>query len=913
MRSFRTYAVTGRVRAAGASAVLLLATFVPLVVAQEPQLERGAVAAGLLVRQLDGEKRVLVIGAHPDDEDTGLLAALVRGHGAEAAYLSLTRGEGGQNLIGPELDDGLGLLRTGELLSARRLDGAGQFFTRAYDFGFSKSAEETFREWPRDSILSDVVWVIRTFRPQVIVSTFSGTPRDGHGQHQVAGIMAREAFDAAGDSTRFPEQFARGVGPWHALKLYLSAWRAFLGEATLAVETGAFDPLLGRSHFQLAMASRSRHRSQDMGRIQPAGPQRSNLTLVVSRASTAGTDASLFAGIDTTLAGLAATLPAPLRNRALAHVERYRTAVHGAAEVLNVFHPERAALQLAVAVRETQALVELASSAAGDGRELQRIMEERAERAQRALAAAASVVLDVRAADDILVPGQESLAEVELWNGGPFEIRGSRAALLGRGIAAAEAEGVTAGSPANGAVAIPAGKVHTWRFRVAVRHEPGSPYPSEPYFLRRARDGALYHWPEDPALWGRPLSPPVLEGAAEFELLVVGDDGKPVVAPLTVAGVATFRDADKSAGEFRRPILVLPAVSLRVQPRHLVWPLGERGPRRVSVTLAGEAPDTVRGRVRVELPAGWRSEPGDRPFELGGPRSRAEVVFDVYGPPNATAGDVPVRVIAQDARGVLYPRGYTVVDYPHIEPVPLFEDAVMHVRAFPVEVARGRRIGYVMGAGDEGPEAIRQLGLEVELIGREELLHGDLGRFNVIVLGVRAFEVRSELGAANARLLDYVRRGGVLLVQYNKYEYVEGGFAPYPVAMRRPHDRVTDERAPVTILEPGSPVFREPNTITAGDFDGWEQERGLYFLSEWDPRFRPLLEAADAGEAPKRGALLVAPVGEGLYVYTGLSFFRQLPAGVPGAYRLFANLLSLDPARWRAYVAGDGRSGNGGR
>ncbi|MBI4520835.1 MAG: PIG-L family deacetylase, partial [Gemmatimonadetes bacterium] len=355
--------------------VLLALGHARLGAAQEAWLEQGVVGLGLTLRQLDGEKRVLLIGAHPDDEDNGLLATLERAHGVRAAYLSLSRGEGGQNVIGLELSAGLGVLRSGELLSARRVDGAEQFFSRAYDFGFSKSAEEALRLWPRDSILSDVVWVVRTFRPHVIVSMFGGTPRDGHGQHQMAGIMAREAFEAAGDRTRFPEHLQWGARPWRPLKLYRRSGGFGFGFGDpgadgITVESGHFDPLLGQSYFQLAMASRSRHRSQDIGSIQPAGPRQSRMTLWSSQVTTEATDTSLFAGVDTTLVGLTSDLPAATRRSALDHVERYRAAIRSASADLGAFRPADVAPRLAEALAEARALLELASAAGEAGAEL---------------------------------------------------------------------------------------------------------------------------------------------------------------------------------------------------------------------------------------------------------------------------------------------------------------------------------------------------------------------------------------------------------------------------------------------------------------------------------------------------------------------------------------------------------------
>lgn len=337
--------------------------FVSTLSSQDDPWSEGIVGTGLLLRRLDGVKRVLLIGAHPDDEDTALLTALARGLGVETAYLSLSRGEGGQNLIGPELDEGLGLVRTGELLSARALDGGRQFFTRAFDFGFSKSAEETFRYWPREELLKDVTWVVRTFRPQVIVSVFSGTPQDGHGQHQAAGIMANEVFRVAGDVSRFPEQIAAGAPAWTPLKLYRLT-RRNPGDGTTGIETGSFDPLLGRSYYQIAMESRSQHRSQDMGVGQPMGPRRSTLALVESRGSAEGPD-EIFSGVDTTLVGLGGGLPEGIRGEVVARLEEYRKAVNEAKSSLEVANPWGSAIPLARAVSALRAARDAMRSGGG--------------------------------------------------------------------------------------------------------------------------------------------------------------------------------------------------------------------------------------------------------------------------------------------------------------------------------------------------------------------------------------------------------------------------------------------------------------------------------------------------------------------------------------------------------------------
>ncbi len=818
--------------------VFLLITIVaPLRAQLEPPSTGGLVGLDRELRMLGGEKRVLMIGAHPDDEDTELLTVLVRGLGAEAAYLSLNRGEGGQNLIGPELGPALGLIRTEELLAARRLDGARQYFTRAYDFGFSKSMEETWRHWPRDTVLKDVVRIVRRFRPQVIVSVFSGTPRDGHGQHQAAGWAAREAFQVAGDASRFPE-LAReeGLAPWTPQKLYRSTWFD-TAATTLVLEGGGLDRAAGLSYHQIAMAGRSLHRSQDMGRIQGLGPSRVRLALVEDRT---GRDAgTLFSGIDTTVA---TTGSAP-----------------GSAPAVGA---DFAGL-LALRDRWT------AAGASAD----------RLAHLDRAIVAASGVVCDARSDDDRVVPGQRIAVTLECWNTGTEPHR-----------VTAELRGGPAVRPDSAAAALRLEPGALVRRQVTATVAPDAPLTA-PYFHLSAANPALYDWSAAaPAVRGEPSGAPeltgmfLIDGAARSEREV------------------TLRINDQARGEVRRPVTVVPRVALALDPATVVWPAGNRVPRRFTVTLTHGARDTTAGTVRLELPPGWPAVPA-RPFELTREDQREIVTFEVRPPAAPVEGVVRVRARARDGAGREYAVGVVTVDYPHIRPrsYPLPAEAM--VRVAPLALPSIARVGYVRGASDRVPEALAGVGVPVTLLAADALERGDLDRFDAIVVGPRAYETEPALLEYNDRLLAYVRGGGLLLVQYQQQLFFEGGYAPYPLTVGGPsstpgappvsHDRVTEETAPVRLLAPADPAVLLPNRLGDADWQGWVQERGLYFARTWHPAYRPLLETHDPGEPPLEGGLLVARVGRGTYVYTGLSFFRQLPAGVPGAFRLFANLLAL--------------------
>ncbi len=865
----------------------------------------GAIEAGLILRQLDGVKRVLVVAAHPDDEDTALLTTLARGWGVEAAYFSFTRGEGGQNLIGTELGEGLGIIRSGELLAARTIDGAQQFFGRAFDFGYSKTAEETFEKWPRERVLSDLVWTIRRFRPHVLISMWSGTERDGHGHHQVSGLLTREAFDAAGDATRFPEQLAAGAAPWAPLKLYRRPLFE-LGATAIEIETGVLDPLLGLTHHQVAMDSRSQHRSQDFGTALPLGPRAARLSLVSSRVGGSPTD-PLLAGIDTTLASLATGLG----ETAQADVRSYREAIGRGGGSLNATTPEIALPFLAEAQRRLERL--RAAARTGGESELRRELDRRARLLMRAILAVAGVRVELRARDDVLVPGQVVLVEARVSSGAGAALEldppvievapGWSVEGLGPDV---ETEPDDLGPFArffqqedtvfdpSARARIGPGELGLWRYAVTV---PADAPPASPWFLEHPRDGDLYDWPAEPDLRARPFRPPPLHGRVAAVVSAAGER-----FDIEVEDPVRHRAVDGVTGESWRPLQVAPRVSVAATAPTLIWPRGNRDPRVIAFRISSFARNVTAGEIGLDLPPGWRAAPETTAFELAGEGAVQTVGFTVEPPADEADGEFFARPRIRIAGADVPATHAAIIDYPHLEPRLLTGEAAVRIVRFPVRVA-DRRIGYVMGSGDDGPEAIRQLGLDVELIEPGDWQAGRLDRFDTIVLGIRAYEVREDLIAANAELLAWAERGGTVVVQYNRYEFNRGAYAPYPIAIGRPAPRVTEEDAAVTLADPRAPVLVEPNRLGPADFEGWVQERGLYFPDAWDERYQAPLEMADTGEPPSRGSLLAAPVGRGLYIHTSLSFFRQLRAGVPGAFRLWANLLSLDGSRWREIAA----------
>ena len=820
----------------------------------------GEAKLRLMLEGLANTGSVMMIAAHPDDENTALLAYLARGRHVRTAYLSLTRGEGGQNLIGSEQSDELGIVRTQELMAARKIDGAEQYFTRAIDFGFTKTADETLgSKWQREKVLGDVVWAIRRFRPDVIILRFSGTPRDGHGQHQSSAILAKEAFSAAADSTRFPEQL-RYVTAWQTQRL-MTNLTAFGPEQEkelekipdkLGVDLGAYSPELGYSFNEIAGASRSQHRSQAMGSAERRGTLISYF--ITDRGDRAKTD--ILEGLNFTWSrfpGGAEVTPL-------------------LAQAAGSFTPARPEALLPTLAR-VRALIAAISASTSDP-----LAERKLRDLDETIAYAGGVWVDALSDKFAVAPGGSLKVTLSALARG-----GAGASILAATLAGMEG----AVSPAIAPAVLAPNKPN--QYPVTFKIAESQPH-TQPYWLESPHDGSMYVVANQ-ALVGNPENPPVL--TAHFQLRVGGIE-------IRLARPVEHRYVDKVLGELTRPLTIVPPVSIEFGGTAMVFPSIRS--RRVEVPVKANT-GKVSGDISLEVPSGWHVEPAVQHFDLAGADEVTSVAFTLT-PPAAASEGILRATATVDSRGIS--SNTRVIEYPHIPAQTLFPRAEAKlVRADIRSLAK--TVGYIVGAGDEVPGSLRQIGLEVTLLTADDLLHGDLGRFDAIVTGVRAFNTRPDLRGNYQRLFKYVEAGGTLVVQYNT---PEGGgpasatvpdtpalahIGPYPIKTGR--ERVTVEGAPVTFPNPQLPLLHTPNEITQKDFEGWVQERGLNFAAEWDPRYLSVLESHDPGEKPQLGGELYTRYGKGAYIFTAYDWFRELPAGVPGAYRLFANMLSAGKAQ----------------
>ena len=794
---------------------------------------------------------VLYVAAHPDDENTQVITYLARGRGYRTAYLSLTRGDGGQNLLGPQLGEALGVARTQELLAARRLDGGRQYFTRAKDFGYSKTAEETLSVWDRQGVLSDMVRVIREFRPDVIITRFSPKPALTHGHHTASAVLAVEAFRLAADPSAFPDQL-RTLAPWQARRIVHNVGRGAAaanpgagmavagmpadvpdGPGVVKVDVGGRDPVTGESFASIANRSRGMHKTQGFGNIGPPASEGARVEPFVLLAGDTPTK-DLFDDVDLTW------------NR-----------VPGGADIARLTDAEIASFDAQDASARVQALLAIRRRLAALPADA--LVNDKRLQLDRIIEAVLGLEVDTVADRAEVVPGETVKLRHTAVVRSRIPVRWTAVRYPSARRAINKAVALRAGQPA---------------VRQASRLVPPTTPPTQPYWLRTEGTPGLFDV-TDPSLIGRAENPPVLPVEYLFEVggqtLVLRGEAKPA--------------GDPAHPELRRRLDVIAPVSLHFMAGVRLFPAG--GARDVTVELTSARPGAA-GTVRLDAPTGWTVTPTAQPFRLATAGEHARFTFTVTAPPEPATAALGASV---EINGRRFSQQRIEVRYEHL-PLELLQPPARS-RAVALDLqTRGRHVGYLPGAGDDVPAALEQMGYEITSLTGADLTPERLGRLDALVIGIRAFNVRHDLAERLPALFAYVEAGGTVVVQYNTLDGLRDGWlAPFQLHLSR--DRVTDEHSPVTILAPEHPVLTTPNRITAADFEGWVQERGLYFPDRWDERFTTILAAGDAGETPLRGGLLVARHGQGYFVYTCLSWFRQLPEAVPGAYRLFANLVSL--------------------
>jgi LmbE family N-acetylglucosaminyl deacetylase len=868
--------------------------------------DEGPAGLRLELSRLKTTARFMQVVAHPDDEDGGLLTLEARGHGASVLLMTLNRGEGGQNKIGSNLSDVLGIVRTEELLASDQLYGIEDRFSGVADFGFSKTAEETFQKWGgHDIALADMVRVIRAFRPDVLTTRFSGTPRDGHGNHQAAGILTKEAFRAAADPRRFPEQIAEGLEPWQAKKLYIGNVCGFGAMTcpdenwTIKVNTGEYSPELGMSYAQFAMEGLRHQLSQGAGNwsLEP-GDRFTFYKLVDSVISPTldknGHEKSFFDGIDTSLAALANGVLEKQESQVrvfLTEVSREVTEAADAAKGNDMSAVAPLLVRIVAGLDRTSDYARAIVMPDATKRELMMRLAEKREQAETALnmALGASLRANVFSGNsglkqlpkesDALTavsPGQEFTVAVTFHNG-------SNQALAVDQINLDVPAGWSTISGEAKAQTVKSGEDLHADFRLRV---PKDAAYTRPYWHRDNPETESINHIDNERYVTLPFPPPPLRAQVKYTVA----SGASVRASSNVAAIVATPFLDDSGKPRSQPLSIVPAFSVELEPGTLVIPTHNGADSTVKVGVISNLTHDANGTLHLQLPDGWRSEPTQLAVNFTHRGEKQDYQFHIF-PSQLREGRATIYAVL-DSDGQKFSEGYTLIAREDLGSFYYYQPARQRVSIVDVRVPNDLKVGYFMGAGDDIPTVLQQIGMNITLIPTENLVKEDLNEFGTIVLGIRAYDTQKDVVANNQKLLDYVHAGGTLVVQYNTgpQDFNSEKLTPYPAELSRA--RVSVEEAPVTILAPNDSIFHDPNTITESDFDGWVQERGLYFMSSWDNHFTSLLSCHDPGEDPQKGGLLRAQYGKGTYIYTGYAFFRQLPAGVPGAVRLFVNILN---------------------
>jgi len=861
--------------------------------------DTGETGLQMILRKLQTTGRLMQVDAHPDDEDGGMLTLEARGKGVETLLMTLTRGEGGQNELGSNLFDVLGVVRTLEVLAADRYYGVQQRFSRVADFGYSKTPQETFEKWGgHDIALADIVRVIREFRPDVLIARFSGTERDGHGHHQASAILTKEAFRAAADPNRFPEQIKEGLQPWQPKKLYIGNVCGFgvstcdADKYTVRLNTGKEDPLLGDSYIRFAIEGLRHQRSQALGGVSVAKGDRfayyklidaEPKSLMTEAKDKDGHEQDFFDGIDTSLPGLASRL-GDEEKKVPQLREELESAQTNIAEAATAAEKDPS-LAIEPLEKVTESFLGIArnvfpqlSKSLKD--QLVFTFDHEVSKIWAARRLARGMTLDL-AADEIGADTGHAFVVV------PGQTFGATATASSKHEWKGPADMTTDGSPGkwrvSGLQENTVGNSFVVRFQVLVPKD--TPF-TRPYWHRANPETDAVNTVDDPdpKTWTLPFAP----GPYFSAMARLGEN-------LGIRSQCMVKYRDDHGNVAERPLAVVPQFSVAVEPGEHVVPVSDGREMTVKVTVTASSDGAPEGSLHLTVPTGWKSSPPELPVHLAKRATKQDFVFTL-SPGELREDRAEIRATL-DAAGQAYSEGYTLVTREDLGAAYYYQPAIQRVSIVDVKVPKDLKLGYIMGAGDDIPTVLEQLGMNVTMIPPDKLATEDLTKYQTIILGIRAYDTQKDVISNNKRLLDYVEAGGRLVVQYNTMgsfgvpiDFNSGKYLPYPATLS--HARVTVEEAPVKILEPSNEIFHYPNQITAKDFDGWVQERGLYFMSEWDSHFTPLLEAHDPGEAEQKGGLLLAHYGKGTYIYTGYAFFRQLPAGVPGAVRLFVNLVS---------------------
>jgi LmbE family N-acetylglucosaminyl deacetylase len=808
--------------------------------------QRDAAELQLALKKLTVVGSALYVAAHPDDENSALIAYLSNERLLRTGYLSMTRGDGGQNLIGDEKGELLGVLRTQELLAARRIDGGEQYFTRAIDFGYSKTPQETLAIWGHDTILADVVWNFRRFQPDVVITRFPTTGEGGHGHHTASAMLAVEAFKLAGDPTKFPDQL-KYVTVWQPRRLF---WNRFSFRPippddpsiakSLRLDVGTFNPLLGRAYTEIAAESRSQHKSQGTGSAERRGSILNYFDLLDGEPA----QSDLFEGIDTSWSRYPGGEPV---GKILQQAS-------------DTFDPKNPAKSIPLLLDAWAAFDRLAANPAWNPTTNPWVAVKRRELVE-AIRDAAGLSVDVAAADSSVVAGGEIPISVTVVNRSDYPFTLQMVASLYASPSKAPQQLLKNNQQVKTDLTI---KV------------PADAEISQPYWLQKPSTKGAFTVANQ-LLLGLPENKP----AIPIVITLIDNLNHTLIFEVP----AVFRWTDPVKGEQTRPVDVVPDVTANLGSRVYVFP--DQQPKPVTVWLqdfGGATPATVR----LLLPNGWKSTPGSSALNFAKKGDEAHVAFTVTPGAEEMVGAVGAEVELANGRKIS--TGIINIDYSHIPAQRVFGDAAAKLVRVNVK-KRGTKVGYITGPGDEVADALRQIGYDVTLLTDADLERGDFAKYDAIVTGVRAYNTRKRLRLAQPNLMNYVQNGGTLVVQYNTLqELLIDSPGPYPFKIT--NDRVTVEEAPVRFVHPDHPLLNTPNKITAADFSGWVQERGLNFTNNWDPRYQTVLASNDPGESEKEGGELYARYGKGVFVYTSYSWFRELPAGVPGAYRLFANLVS---------------------